>query len=140
MLFVQDRHAVQGQANGIRIAGPLALLTQAFGVDEGHPERRCKALGYARITGQLGQIRLIDIHPFGHELPAGGGVVQLNANPDLMPAFRTLPSRTYRTPSSLPTWRTSTDLPLNVKAVFRAMTKLPGMRDRSVVKSSVIPS
>ena len=31
-------------------------------------------------------------------------------------------------------------LPLNVKAVLRAMTKLLGMRDRSVVRLSVMPS
>src|SRR5439155_7946112 len=35
---------------------------------------------------------------------------------------------------------TSTDLPLYVKAVLRAMTKLPEIRERSVVRFSVIPS
>ena len=56
------------------------------------------------------------------------------------PVRRTLPWRTYRTPRSRPICFISAGLPLYVNAVLRAITKLPAIRDRSVVRSSVIAS
>src|SRR5215510_10404608 len=57
-----------------------------------------------------------------------------------LPALRTLPSRMYRTPSSRPTWRTSTALPLYVKLELRAITNSDLKRDSAVMMSSTIPS
>src|SRR5439155_22530578 len=55
-------------------------------------------------------------------------------------ALRTLPSSTWLTPSLLATSQTSTDWPLNVKAVLRAITARAEPFDKSVVMSSLIPS
>ena len=56
------------------------------------------------------------------------------------PAFRTLPSRTWLTPSSRAACCTRTALPLKVKTVCRAATNSAETRDRSVMMSSVRPS
>src|SRR6516165_7892838 len=57
-----------------------------------------------------------------------------------LPDLRTDPSSTYRTPSSRPTCFTSTDWPLYVKLLLRAMTKSQRIRDSAVMISSTIPS
>ena len=57
-----------------------------------------------------------------------------------LPLRCTEPSRTYRTFNSRPICFTSMGLPLKLNAVLRAMTNEPLMRDRSVVRLSVIPS
>src|ERR1700722_2464345 len=55
-------------------------------------------------------------------------------------ALRTLPSSTYRTPSSRPTSFTSTARPLYVKLELRAITNSQRMRDKAVMMSSATPS
>src|SRR5215471_10593321 len=55
-------------------------------------------------------------------------------------AFRTLPSRTYLTPSSRPTCLMSTALPLYVKLELRAITNSDLKRDSAVMMSSTMPS
>src|SRR5215510_6361616 len=51
-----------------------------------------------------------------------------------------LPSNTYCTPSSLLTCSGLTALPLYKKAELREITKRPESLERSVMRSSVIPS
>jgi len=57
-----------------------------------------------------------------------------------LPDLRTLPSTTYRTPSSRATFFTSTACPLNLNEVLRDMTNNSRKRERSVRMSSVRPS
>src|SRR5205809_6431239 len=57
-----------------------------------------------------------------------------------LPERRTLPSSTYRTPSSRPICLASRFLSLYVNAVLREITRTFRRRDRSVVRSSVTPS
>src|SRR5262245_47601713 len=54
--------------------------------------------------------------------------------------LRTLPSSTYRTPSSRPTCLTSTARFLYVKLELRAITNNHRSRQRALVMSSTIPS
>src|SRR5258708_26624247 len=56
------------------------------------------------------------------------------------PALRTLPSRTWLTPSWCATSLTFGDLPLKPKAVLRAQTSSAETLLRSVMMSSLIPS
>src|SRR5258708_10253602 len=56
------------------------------------------------------------------------------------PALRTLPSRTWLTPSWCATSLTFGDLPLKPKAVLRATTDRAETLERSVMMSSLIPS
>ena len=48
-----------------------------------------------------------------------------------LPLLRTLPSKTYRTPSCFATSRTSTERPLNTKLELRAMTLKPATFDNA---------
>ena len=73
------------------------------------------------------------------QVPAGRGINNWITIRICSPAFWTLPSSAYRTPSSFPTSCIFTGFPLYVKAVLRAMTKRLEMRERSEVSTSVMP-
>jgi hypothetical protein len=75
-------------------------------------------------------ITAIGVEPIRPEVRAGFGVDQLNVRTDLVASP---PHATFEHISN-------TELAANLKAVLRAITKLPEIREGSVVRSSVIPS
>ena len=71
---------------------------------------------------------------------ARSSISQLRIDADPITAPTNAASKAYRTPSSRPTWRKSTALPLYRKLELRAITNKSEKRDNSVIMSSEIPS
>ena len=114
-------------------AGPLDLqFSETWLDDADHP--------IGNLILKIKYVLRCAVEFIGPEMGAGLGFDQLRRDAHRAPDLRTPPSKTYRTPSSRPTCRTSTGLPLYMKLELRAITNSHLMRDNPVVMSSTIPS
>jgi hypothetical protein len=108
----------------------------AFGlrlVYVGRENRRDRARNFVLDCEDILQFSVVALRPAVCPVPLSTSCALIRT---LSPPRRMLPSRAYRTPSSRPTWRTSTALPLYLKLELRAITNKSEKRDNSVIMSS----
>ena len=122
----------------IETAGGFSFGTFHFSL--GHAGGDCANHAGGYLILQLKDVLKCSVISVCPQMRAGSCINQLTRYPDRLPDFRTLPSRTYRTPKSRATCLISTALPLNVKLEFRAMTNSCLFRERAVMISSTMPS